>query len=64
MPNLEMPVMSAILLAVRFSWISILLLMAGICVLWLFFRAGVDLAVWIKEEIIDEFRDRKRPKGR
>jgi hypothetical protein len=55
--------MLPVIFAFRISWIFILFIMAGAAVLWLLVRAGIDLVTWVKEEIIDDFRDRKRRKG-
>jgi hypothetical protein len=55
--------MLPVIFAFRMSWLFVLLLMAAAFVVWLLVRAGVDLITWVKEEIIDDFRDRKRRKG-
>ena len=51
--------MLATLLAIRTSWIGIFVILAGIALLWLIVRAAIDFATWFKEEIIDDFRQRK-----
>jgi len=54
--------MFAMLLAVRSSWIAILLILAGILVVWFVFRAIKDGVVWFKEEIVDDIRERRKAK--
>jgi len=55
--------MRAVLLAFRTTWIGFLLIAAGVFLGWLVVRAMVDLAVWFKEEIIDEWRDQRGKSG-
>ena len=54
--------MLAPILAVRSTWIGILLLLVGLAVLWLIIRGVIDFAIWFNEEIIEDFRDRRRRK--
>ncbi len=51
------------LLAVRTSWIGLLVLLFGLFALWFVVRALIDLIVWFKEEIVDDLRDRKKSRG-
>lgn len=57
------------ILAVRTSWIGLLVILVGLFALWFVVRAVIDLIIWFKEEVIEDFRDSKRsrnrrPKGR
>ena len=52
--------MLPILFAARVSWIGLLLVLAVLFAVWFLLRAGVDFVEWFKEEIIDDFRDRRR----
>jgi len=54
--------MFATLLAVRSSWIAILLILVGILVVWFVCRAIKDAVVWFKEEIVDDIRERREAK--
>ena len=54
--------MAASLFAARSLWIGLLLVMAGLFVAWLFVRAAIDFVTWFKEEIIDDFLDRRQNK--
>ena len=49
--------MFAPVLAVRSSWVGLIFLLGAIFVLWFVYRAAVDLVVWFKEEILDDFRE-------
>jgi len=51
------------LLAVRTSWIGLLVLLFGLFALWFVVRALIDLIVWFKEEIVDDLRDSKKSRG-
>jgi hypothetical protein len=57
------------ILAVRTSWIGLLVVLVALAALWFVVRAVIDLIVWFKEEVIDDFRDSRksrdnRPRGR
>jgi len=46
-------------LAVRTSWVGILIILGCVGIAWLLLRAVYDLIVWFKEEIIDDFRENR-----
>ena len=48
------------LLAVRSSWIILLVLIVGISLVWFLVRVVVDSVKWFKEEIIDDFREHRK----
>lgn len=50
------------LLAARTSWIGLIIFLAGLFAIWFVIKAFVDLAHWFREEIIEDFRDRRRKK--
>jgi len=57
------------ILAVRTSWIGLLVILFGLFALWFVVRAVIDLIIWFKEEVVEDFRDNRRsrdgrPKGR
>ena len=52
------------LFAARTSWIGLLFVLLGLFLLWLFFRAMVDLVRWFREEIIEDFREQRSKKRR
>jgi hypothetical protein len=54
--------MLSLLLAFRGSWVGILFILAGVAVVWLAVRAGIDFARWFREEIIEDARQRKKRK--
>ncbi len=54
--------MFAPLLAFRTSWVSLLFLIGAVFVLWYAFRAASDLVAWFNDEILDDFRERKKDK--
>jgi len=54
--------MSTILFAARTTWIGALIVVAAAFVVWFLFRAFVDFAHWFHEEIIEDYRERKRQK--
>lgn len=57
--------MFPILFAVRTAWLVVLLALIAVSILWFMFRAIGDFVEWFKDEIIDDFRDRrKKRKGR
>jgi len=56
--------MLALVLAFRTSWVGILVAVAGVFIVWLIIRAVIDLISWLKDEFIDEFRNRKRKQKR
>lgn len=48
------------------SWVGILLLIAGVFVLWLVLRGIVDLVAWFRDEFLDDAiesrrKDREQP---
>ena len=54
--------MFANLLAFRTSWLGALVVLAGVFALWLLIRAAIDFASWFNEEILEDFRDRRKKK--
>ena len=50
------------LFAARTTWIGALIVVVAGFLLWFFFRALVDLANWFNEEILEDYRERKRKK--
>lgn len=48
------------LFAVRTTWIGALLVVVAFFILWLGFRALVDFVRWFHEEIIEDFRERRK----
>ena len=43
-------------------WPTILLLMGAIAIVWFFFRAVADGITWFREEILEDYRRRKKRK--
>jgi len=54
--------MLANLFAFRTSWLGALVVLAGVFGVWLLIRAAIDFGSWFNEEILGDFRDRKRKK--
>ncbi|MFH1265959.1 MAG: hypothetical protein ABIK89_09535 [Planctomycetota bacterium] len=54
--------MLANLFAVRTSWLGALVVLVGVFGVWLLIRAAIDFVAWFNEEILGDFRDRKRKK--
>lgn len=54
--------MFANLFALTLSWIGILILIAGAYLVWFGFRVVVDLVRWFNEEVLDDYRERKKRK--
>lgn len=54
--------MLPIVFAARTSWIGLVIFLAALFAVWFVIKAFIDLAHWFKEEIIEDFRDRKRKK--
>ena len=54
--------MFAPVLAFRTSWVGLIFFLGAIFVLWYAYRAAADLVEWFNDEILDDFRDRKRDK--
>ncbi|MFH1921994.1 MAG: hypothetical protein ABIP48_19180 [Planctomycetota bacterium] len=54
--------MLANLFAFRTSWLGALVVLAGVFGVWLLIRAAIDFVAWFNEEILGDFRDRKRKK--
>jgi hypothetical protein len=54
--------MFSVVFAARSTWIFALFILAGLGVLWLFFKAGVDFVHWFREEIIEDFRETRKKK--
>jgi uncharacterized membrane protein len=54
--------MLTFLLAQRSTWIGALLVVAAAFFVWFVFRAVIDFAQWFNEEIIEDYRERKRKK--
>ena len=54
--------MLSIVFAARTSWIGLIIFLAGLFAIWFVIKAFVDLAHWFREEIIEDFRDRRRKK--
>ena len=52
--------MSTTLFAVRSMWIGILIILVAVCAGWFLVRTFLDFAEWFKEEIIEDFRDKRR----
>jgi hypothetical protein len=48
------------ILAVRTSWVGLLFLLVGLAVLWCVGRAVIDLIIWFKEEVVEDFRDSRK----
>ena len=55
--------MFSVVFAARSTWIFAIFILLGLGVLWLFFKAGVDLVHWFREEIIEDFRESRRKKN-
>jgi len=56
--------MLTIVFAARTSWIGLLIFLAALFAVWFVIKAFIDLAHWFREEIIEDFRDRRRNKDK
>lgn len=50
------------LFAFRTSWLGALVVLAGGFAVWMLIRAAIDFAAWFNDEILGDFRDRRKKK--